>query len=146
MTRTHHPTPRLQIRLVADTEIVLGPGKIELLEAIERHGSIAAACRDMGLSYKKAWQLLDTMNRHLAAPVVNTASGGTQRGGATLTDLGRRLIVHYRQLTADLARNPSGQALLKSLSPDREYASSSHAGSASEPEAEPAPGSGIESD
>lgn len=118
MTRTHHPTPRFQIRLVADKEIVIGPGKIDLLEAIERHGSIAAACREMRLSYKKAWQLLDTdtMNRHLAAPVVNTATGGTQRGGATLTDLGRDIIRHYRQLTADLTEHASGRALLDSLS------------------------------
>ena len=116
MTRTHHPTPRFQIRLVADKEIVIGPGKIDLLEAIERHGSIAAACREMRLSYKKARQLLDTMNRHLAAPVVHTATGGTQRGGATLTDLGRDIIRHYRQLTAELTEHASGRALLDSLS------------------------------
>gem|GEM_PF-976696 len=116
MTRTHHPIPRFQLRLVADKEIVIGPGKIELLKAIERHGSIAAACREMGLSYKKAWQLLNTMNRHLAAPVINTATGGTQRGGATLTDQGRALIENYHRLMAELEKSPYGHALLESLS------------------------------
>ncbi|MDH4573269.1 winged helix-turn-helix domain-containing protein [Salinicola acroporae] len=117
MTRTHHPSPRFQLRLVADREIVVGPGKIELLEAIERHGSIAAACREMDLSYKKAWQLLDTMNRHLAAPVIDTVTGGTRRGGATLTAAGRALVDDYRRLLADLDCNPHGQALLDRLSP-----------------------------
>ncbi|MAM58867.1 MAG: LysR family transcriptional regulator [Salinicola sp.] len=119
MTRTHHPSPRFQLRLVADREIVVGPGKIELLEAIERHGSIAAACREMGLSYKKAWQLLDTMNRHLAAPVVDTVIGGTRRGGATLTAQGRALVDDYRRLMADLDDNPHGQALMNRLAPPR---------------------------
>jgi molybdate transport system regulatory protein len=117
MTRTRHPSPRFQLRLVADKEIVIGPGKIELLEAIGRHGSIAAACREMALSYKKAWQLLDTMNRHLAAPVIDTVTGGTQRGGATLTDHGHALIEEYHRLMADLACNRHAEALLNRLSP-----------------------------
>lgn len=119
MTRTYHPLPRFQLRLVADKEIVIGPGKIDLLEAIDRHGSISAACREMGLSYKKAWQLIDTMNRHCATPVLTTASGGARRGGATLTPLGRQLIADYRRLNDDLTRNPHGQALLAALTPSR---------------------------
>lgn len=115
MTRTHHPHPRFQLRLVADKEIALGPGKIDLLEAIDRHGSIAAACRDMRLSYKKAWQLLDTMNRYFATPVLATSSGGSQRGGAVLTPLGRELVEHYRQLMRMLDADPHGQALLECL-------------------------------
>ncbi|WP_242495334.1 winged helix-turn-helix domain-containing protein [Salinicola tamaricis] len=70
---------------MAERDIVLGPGKIALLEAIEHYGSIAAACREMRLSYKKAWQLLETMSRHFDAALVDTSSGGSQRGGATLT-------------------------------------------------------------
>lgn len=120
MTRTHHPTPRFQLRLVADKEIVVGPGKIDLLEAIDHHGSIAAACREMHLSYKKAWQLLDTMNRHFVTPVVTTSSGGSQRGGAALTPHGRELIEHYRQLTQLLADAPQSQAILSSLPPSHE--------------------------
>lgn len=116
MTKTRHSSPRFQLRLVADKEIVIGPGKIELLEAIERHGSIAAACREMNLSYKKAWQLLDTMNRHLAAPVISTTTGGTRRGGATLTDQGRAMIESYHRLMDTLVSDPHAQALVEALS------------------------------
>ncbi|MDW5377866.1 winged helix-turn-helix domain-containing protein [Halomonas sp. HP20-15] len=102
MTRTRHDRPGLQIRLVADRDVVLGPGKAALLEAIEASGSIAAASRTLGLSYKKAWQLIDTMNRHLPQPVVTTVTGGNQRGGAGLTPLGREVIERYRALQRKL--------------------------------------------
>ncbi|WFF43023.1 LysR family transcriptional regulator [Salinicola endophyticus] len=117
MTRTHHPRPQLQLRLVAERDIVLGPGKIALLEAIEHHGSIAAACREMHLSYKKAWQLLETMGRHFDTPLVDTCSGGSQRGGATLTPLARELIVHYRALLQRLDAAPESEALRAMLRP-----------------------------
>lgn len=109
--------PHLQLRLNADGEIVVGPGKIELLEAIDRHGSIAAACRDMQLSYKKAWQLIDTMNRHLASPVLTTSSGGTRRGGALLTEQGHTLIARYRELTAAIEELPEAERLVDLLQP-----------------------------
>jgi molybdate transport system regulatory protein len=98
MTRTRHTTPRFQLRLVADKDVVLGPGKADLLEAIERTGSIASASRELGMSYKKGWQLIDTMNRHLPAPVIETRTGGSQRGGAYLTPLGREILTRYRAL------------------------------------------------
>ncbi|KFF49065.1 LysR family transcriptional regulator [Gammaproteobacteria bacterium MFB021] len=116
MTRTHHPRPQLQLRLVAERDIVLGPGKIALLEAIERHGSIAAACREMRLSYKKAWQLLETMSRHFDAALIDTSSGGSQRGGATLTPLARELISHYHALLQRLDAAPESAALRGLLS------------------------------
>ncbi|WP_136067916.1 winged helix-turn-helix domain-containing protein [Modicisalibacter radicis] len=102
MTRTRHDRPAVQIRLVVDRDVVLGPGKAALLEAIDASGSIAAASRTLGLSYKKAWQLIDTMNRHLPEPVVTTASGGNQRGGAGLTPLGREVVERYRALQRKL--------------------------------------------
>lgn len=102
MTRTHHATPCFQLRLVADKDVVLGPGKAQLLESVERTGSISAAARALGMSYKKAWQLIDTMNRHFAAPLVATATGGEQRGGARLTPFGQRVLVHYRALVRQL--------------------------------------------
>jgi molybdate transport system regulatory protein len=98
MTRTCHTTPRFQLRLVAGKDVVLGPGKADLLEAIEHTGSIASACRELGMSYKKGWQLIDTMNRHLPAPVIETRTGGSQRGGAYLTPLGREVLASYRAL------------------------------------------------
>ncbi|GAA5179469.1 MULTISPECIES: winged helix-turn-helix domain-containing protein [Halomonadaceae] len=114
MTRTRHDRPGLQIRLVADRDVVLGPGKAALLEAIDASGSIAAASRTLGLSYKKAWQLIDTMNRHLPGPVVTTASGGNQRGGAGLTPLGREVVERYRALqrTLDAAHCEEARSLL----------------------------------
>lgn len=110
MTRTRHDRPAMQIRLVADRDVVLGPGKAALLEAIDASGSIAAASRSLGLSYKKAWQLIDTMNRHLPEPVVTTASGGNQRGGAGLTPLGREVIAGYRALQRRLDPNTCEEA------------------------------------
>ena len=114
MTRTRHDRPGLQIRLVADRDVVLGPGKAALLEAIDASGSIAAASRTLGLSYKKAWHLIDTMNRHLPEPVVTTASGGNRRGGAGLTALGREVVERYRALqrTLDADHCEEARALL----------------------------------
>ncbi|WP_043445694.1 winged helix-turn-helix domain-containing protein [Halotalea alkalilenta] len=95
-------TPRLRIRLSLSDELTLGSGKMDLLEAIERHGSISAASRSMGLSYKKAWQLVETMNRCLVEPVVVTSSGGHQRGGARLTPFGIALLARLRALSLHL--------------------------------------------
>ncbi|GAB2781798.1 LysR family transcriptional regulator [Halomonas shantousis] len=103
MTRTRHTTPNLQLRLVADKDVVLGPGKADLLEAIERSGSISSASRELGMSYKKGWQLIETMNRHFATPVIETHTGGHQRGGARLTPLGSEVLAHYRALQRRLA-------------------------------------------
>ncbi len=82
----------------------IGPGKIALLEAVERAGSITAAGKALGMSYRRAWLLLDALNRTFDAPVVTTASGGAHGGGATVTDFGQALIAAYRGLEADCAR------------------------------------------
>lgn len=87
---------RLRVRL--DGEIALGPGKADLLEAIRATGSISAAARSMGMSYSRAWHLVDTMNRCFREPLVATAMGGARRGGATLTPLGAEALAHYRAL------------------------------------------------
>jgi molybdate transport system regulatory protein len=76
----------------------LGPGKIALLEAIERTGSISAAGRSLQMSYKRAWDLTDALNRLFKTPVVVTRSGGSDHGGAELTATGRRVLEHYRAL------------------------------------------------
>lgn len=114
MTRTYHPEPTFQLRLVAGRDVVLGPGKADLLTAIHRTGSIAAASRELGMSYKKAWQLIDTMNRHLAERAVATESGGRARGGARLTPFGHELLARYRALQAlfDPARCDDAAVLL----------------------------------
>jgi molybdate transport system regulatory protein len=76
----------------------IGPGKIDLLRHVDETRSISAAARAMGMSYKRAWQLVDAMNRDLGRAVVSTAIGGSGGGGAELTDLGRALIARYAAL------------------------------------------------
>lgn len=79
-------------------EIALGPGKIDLLEAIEQTGSISSAAREMGLSYRRAWGMLDVVNRCFKKPLVTPTIGGKGGGGATLTALGKRMIATYRAM------------------------------------------------
>jgi molybdate transport system regulatory protein len=74
----------------------VGPGKIALLEQIERCGSLSQAARSLNVSYRRAWQLLDSLNSCFVEPVVLTSKGGRGGGGATLTLLGERLIHVYR--------------------------------------------------
>ncbi|HEX7855804.1 MAG TPA: LysR family transcriptional regulator [Sphingobium sp.] len=88
----------IKARLYCGAEIAMGPGKASLLEAIGREGSISAAGRALGMSYRRTWMLVDTMNRCWATPLVETAAGGTQGGGARLTDLGHEILDRYRAL------------------------------------------------
>jgi molybdate transport system regulatory protein len=76
----------------------IGPGKIALLEAIDREGSISAAGRAIGMSYKRAWDLVDALNTLVGEPVVAASTGGYRGGGATLTDAGRKLVADYRAI------------------------------------------------
>jgi molybdate transport system regulatory protein len=94
------PAPQLKVKiqLIIGEEIALGPGKADLLDAIEKTGSISAAARAMGLSYRRAWQLVDTMNRRFRAPVVEAGRGGIERGGAKVTAFGAEVLAQYRQL------------------------------------------------
>lgn len=92
---------KLKAQLMVGDEIAMGPGKADLLDAIDRHGSISAAGRAMSLSYRRAWLMVDAMNRLFEEPVVATHSGG--RKGAALTEAGRQLLVDYRTIEADLA-------------------------------------------
>jgi molybdate transport system regulatory protein len=87
--------PRLSIRLDFEGGR-LGPGKIELLEHIARERSIAAAARAMGMSYKRAWELVDTMNRLFREPVVTTQPGRNTAGATEVTDFGSRVVALYR--------------------------------------------------
>jgi molybdate transport system regulatory protein len=80
--------------------MVLGPGKIDLIEAIARTGSISAAGRAMGMSYRRAWLLADALNHMFRQPVIIAATGGAKGGGAELTDFGRALAAAYRRAEA----------------------------------------------
>jgi molybdate transport system regulatory protein len=76
----------------------LGPGKIALMELISEHGSISAAGRRMGMSYRRAWLLVDEINQIFRAPLVTTQLGGSGGGGARLTQLGREVVGRYRAI------------------------------------------------
>jgi molybdate transport system regulatory protein len=104
----------LRIRLAAGGELVMGPGRADLLELIQTTGSIAAAGREMGMSYKRAWALVETMNGLFRAPVVEAMKGGAGGGGARLTETGLQVLNAYRGLEAAAAR--AGAAFLTELS------------------------------
>lgn len=104
--------PHLDIRtrLRVGDEIAMGPGKADLLDAIRNHGSISAAGRALGMSYRRCWLLVDTMNRCWSTPLVEASAGGSHGGGARLTPLGIEVLAAYRQLQqriADAADCPS---------------------------------------
>lgn len=89
---------RITIRLDFDDRRRLGPGKVALLEAIHRTGSISAAGREFGMAYRRAWLLVDELNHMFIEPLVLTRSGGSHGGGAALTALGERVVTAYRAL------------------------------------------------
>ena len=94
------PTARFRLRVTTGDEIAIGPGKISLLEAIGETGSLTAAARQIGMSYRRAWLLLDLLNRSLERPAVTSAKGGEHGGGSELTGVGRKLIGLYRGIEA----------------------------------------------
>jgi molybdate transport system regulatory protein len=85
-----------RVRILLGSVIAMGPGKADLLEAIEAEGSISAAARRMGMSYRRAWLLVDTMNQSFREALVETAAGGKGGGGARVTDFGRDMLARYR--------------------------------------------------
>src|SRR4026209_1220408 len=93
---------KLKLQLYCGDEIAIGPGKAGLLEAIRRTGSISAAGRDLGMSYRRAWLLVDTMNRCFKAPPVDTQPGGGKNAGARVTPEGEKALVAYRALSAQV--------------------------------------------
>ena len=94
-----------QIRVLLGSAVAIGPGKASLIEAIGRTGSISSAAREMGMSYRRAWVLVDTMNRCFTSELVNTTTGGPGGGGAQVTDLGREVVRRYRAMEAKAANS-----------------------------------------
>ena len=103
----------LWVKLILPGIGQIGPGKIELLRRIGEQQSIAAAARAMGMSYRRAWLLVDEMNKMLTSPVVAKWQGGTSRGGASLTALGEKLIRSYDAMVA--ASTKANRGLLDEL-------------------------------
>jgi molybdate transport system regulatory protein len=90
------PAPRLRIAM--GKGLILGPGKVDLLEAIERKGSISAAAREMDMSYRRAWLLVEALNQMFSKPVVISATGGAHGGGAQITEFGKEVAAAYRRI------------------------------------------------
>jgi molybdate transport system regulatory protein len=95
--------PSLSLRIDLDPERRIGPGKILLLENIREFGSISAAGRAMDMSYKRAWDLVDEINRDCRQPAVERQTGGKNGGGAILTPFGVSLVARYRKIERDAA-------------------------------------------
>lgn len=95
--------PALRLRIVFPGGGMVGPGKAELLERIRETGSISAAGREMGMSYKRAWMLVETMNATFRVPLVERNRGGPSGGGARLTETGAEVLARYRALEARAA-------------------------------------------
>jgi molybdate transport system regulatory protein len=93
--RSCRPFPRL--RIIVRPGLVLGPGKVSLLEAIDRAGSISAAGRSLGMSYRRAWLLVSALNKMFDHSVIATSPGGHGGGGAQVTEFGRAVATAYRR-------------------------------------------------
>lgn len=104
-------SPTLRLRLVFGARGMIGPGKAELLAQVDATGSIAAAGRAMGMSYSRAFALVEALNALFGAPVVVSMRGGARGGGASLTPLGRQVLDLYRAATARAAAAPEIAAL-----------------------------------
>lgn len=102
--KTGNKTAGARLRIVLEPDIAIGPGKADILEGIKTTGSIAAAGRAMGMSYKRAWLLVETMNACFKTPLVETSRGGRARGGARLTAVGERVLASYRHMEALTAK------------------------------------------
>ena len=109
---------RMRLRLVFGDDAMLGPGKADLLELIRDTGSISAAAREMGMSYKRAWTLVETMNAMFNTPLVERTRGGARGGGALLTETGANVLSHYRAVedAAAQAGAPGIKALRRMIS------------------------------
>lgn len=124
---------KLKAQLLCGEELAMGPGKADLLEAIESEGSISGAGRKLGMSYRRTWLLVDTMNRCWAQPLVEATPGGGEGRGARVTPAGLEILAAYRALEAQLAQASEGplkaleQRLLNAPRPSQHGASQDEA-------------------
>lgn len=115
---------KLRLRLLFGPEVAIGPGKVALLGAIAETGSISAAARRLSMSYRRAWLLVDTMNRCFRSALVEAATGGKGGGGARITALGEEVLERYRLLEQTASASVRDQiesfsALLAATPPSR---------------------------
>jgi molybdate transport system regulatory protein len=95
------PVVQFRLRITKADDIAIGPGKVALLEAIVEAGSITAAAKALGMSYRRAWLLIDSMNQMFKLPVVDAATGGKHGGGTNVTPTGLKVIECYRRIEKD---------------------------------------------
>ena len=109
--------PGLLLRILSARNPAMGPGKARLVGLIAESGSISAAARRMGMSYRRAWQLVEALNKSFSEPVVLTAVGGKRGGGAAVTEFGKRLVAQYHgmELKASAAIEKDLQKFLRQL-------------------------------
>jgi molybdate transport system regulatory protein len=109
---------RVTLRVDFDPNNAIGPGKVALLEKMRDCGSLSQAARDLDMSYRRAWQLLDALNRSFREPLVPTAVGGSGGGGSTLTALGESIIAAYRSFEQETNARASKHfgSILKTVS------------------------------
>lgn len=119
MATAHRPARSFFLRLQLAPGSAFGPGKAGVLEAVRDHGSITAAARALGMSYRRVWQLVDRMNTSFRGPLVETLAGGRGGGGARLTALGVEVLQRYRCAEAACARAIAAEhrALRRRLAP-----------------------------
>lgn len=111
----------MRLRILLGADVMIGPGKADLLEQIAATGSIAAAGRALGMSYKRAWLLVEALNRSFREPLVAASKGGRGVGGAVLTPLGVRVLDLYRAMEERTTRSVETElATLESLLSDAE--------------------------
>ena len=91
-------TTSLKLRIASGSSIAIGPGKADLLEAIDACGSISSAAKQMKMSYRRAWELVDVMNKCFKEPLIISSTGGQHGGGAHLTEFGHTILKAYRDL------------------------------------------------
>jgi molybdate transport system regulatory protein len=103
------PEVRFRMRIRNGDAVALGPGKVDLLEAVREYGSISAAARSLDMSYRRAWLLIDELNRSLKSPATRSEQGGQSGGGCTLTPVGETIIRLYRDVEDEARRSCATQ-------------------------------------
>ncbi|ALK33066.1 winged helix-turn-helix domain-containing protein [Burkholderia plantarii] len=113
------PQVHFRMRIRRGDTVALGPGKVTLLEAVHEHGSISAAARHLGMSYRRAWLLIDELNRSLRSPATHSEQGGASGGGCTLTPVGESIVALYREIEDEAQRHCAKQiaALTEMMQP-----------------------------
>lgn len=94
----HNPQDRIRLRIKLQPDVIIGPGKADVLRGIRDTGSISATGRLTGMSYKRTWDLVNTLNHDYSSPLIQTSTGGQHGGGASLTPQGEKVLALYERL------------------------------------------------